>query len=169
MPKEMHEKLLTPRMLGRRVTENDFDDVHRLNNDPQVAKSLGGPPSESQMREAFRNNLEHWERHGYGLWTFHLRQDDRFVGRAGIRNITIENVPEIELLYALMPEFWRQGFATEMARAILQVASALEISNLVAVTLPTNLGSRGVMEKVGFQFEREVTWANLPHVLYRLF
>ncbi len=43
----------------------------------------------------------------------------------------------------------------------------LRVHDVVAFTLPTNLGSRGVVEKVGFTYEREITWANLPHVLYR--
>jgi len=163
----MFEKLVTPRMVGYRVTENDFDELYRLNLDPEFAKTMGGSPSESQMRDAFSNNLAHWEKYGYGVWTFRIREDGAFLGRAGIRNITIESVPEIELLYGLRPEFWRRGFATEMALAILEVASTVGISNLIAVTLPTNLGSRGVMEKVGFRYERDVTWANLPHVLYR--
>jgi len=34
--------------------------------------------------------------------------------------------------------------------------------------LPTNKASRRVMEKVGFQYEKDVVWADLPHVLYRL-
>ncbi len=54
-----------------------------------------------------------------------------------------------------------------MARAILDIATKLGIRDLVAFTLPTNLGSRGVMEKAGFRYERDITWANLPHVLYR--
>ena len=54
-----------------------------------------------------------------------------------------------------------------MARAILHIASTLGLRDLVAFTLPSNLGSRGVMEKVGFRYERDIRWANLPHVLYR--
>ena len=66
-----------------------------------------------------------------------------------------------------MPEFWRRGFATEMSRAILEAATSLGITDIVAFTLPTNLGSRGVMEKVGFTYQRDFIWADLPHVMYR--
>jgi RimJ/RimL family protein N-acetyltransferase len=38
----------------------------------------------------------------------------------------------------------------------------------VAFTLPTNTGSRRVMEKLGFHYEREISRAGLAHVLYRL-
>lgn len=44
----------------------------------------------------------------------------------------------------------------------------LELPSLVAFTLPTNVRSRRVMEKLGFTFERDIVWSEQPHVLYRL-
>jgi len=38
----------------------------------------------------------------------------------------------------------------------------------VCLTQPHNVGSRRVMEKAGFTYEREFLRAGLPHVLYRL-
>ena len=38
----------------------------------------------------------------------------------------------------------------------------------VSFTLPDNVASRRVMEKLGFRFERDTPYAGLPHVLYRL-
>jgi len=154
-------------MTATRISESDFNDIFRLNQDADVAKTMAGTRSESETREFIHNAIEHWERHGFGLWIFRDRVDGRFIGRAGIRLVEIDGAHEIEIAYALMPEFWRRAFATEMARAILDIATILEIRDLVAFTLPTNLGSRGVMEKVGFRYERNIIWANLPHVLYR--
>ena len=124
--------------------------------------------SASATREFIRSAVEHWERHGYGFWIFGDRANGRFIGRGGLHHVEINREPEIEFSYAVMPEFWRRGFATEMARAIVDIAAKLAIRDLVAFTLPTNLGSRGVMEKVGFRYERDFIWANLPHVLYRV-
>src|ERR1700683_5484871 len=162
------DTFLTPRMDANRITHNDFADLLRMNQNATVMATLGGIKTEAQTREFLRSGIEHWERHGYGIWIFRTRDQGRFVGRAGLRNVTIENSAEVELLYALMPEFWRQGFATEMSRAILEAAAALGIADIVAFTMPTNVGSRGVMEKVGFTYERDFIWANLPHVRYRL-
>ncbi len=162
------ETFTTARMAATRISDSDFDDLFRLNQDPEVAKTMAGTRSESETREFIRSSIEHWERHGCGFWTFRDRADGRFIGRAGLHNVEIDGAHEIEVAYAVMPEFWRRGFATEMARAILDIAAKLGIRNIVAFTLPTNLGSRGVMEKAGFRYEREITWANLPHVLYRM-
>jgi [ribosomal protein S5]-alanine N-acetyltransferase len=161
------ETFVTPRMDADRITEDDFADLFRMNQEPAVMATLGGIKSEAQTRDFLRASIEHWQRHGYGIWIFRTRDEGRLVGRAGIRNVTIDNTAEVELLYALMPEFWRQGFATEMSRVILETAATVGITNVVAFTMATNLGSRGVMEKVGFTYERDFIWANLPHVLYR--
>jgi [ribosomal protein S5]-alanine N-acetyltransferase len=44
----------------------------------------------------------------------------------------------------------------------------LRLPAVVTYTLPYNAASRRVMEKLGFEYEREVVHADLPHVLYRL-
>jgi RimJ/RimL family protein N-acetyltransferase len=75
----------------------------------------------------------------------------------------------IELAYAVPSALWRSGYAKEMSQAAVRFAfEQLPIEELVAVTLPLNLGSRRVMEACGFHYDREVTRAGLCHVLYRL-
>ena len=43
----------------------------------------------------------------------------------------------------------------------------LGLADVVAFTLPDNIASRRVMEKSGFRYERDIVWAEMPHVLYR--
>jgi len=161
------ESFATPRMVAARLRGSDFDDLFRLNQDSEVAKTMGGTRGAQETREQIERAVAHWDRYGYGLWIFRARDGGGFIGRGGIRNVEIDGAHEIEIAYAVMPEFWRRGFATEMARAFVDIAAQAGIDNLVAFTLPTNSGSRGVMEKVGFRYEREIVWADLPHVLYR--
>jgi RimJ/RimL family protein N-acetyltransferase len=158
----------TARMAAGRIRENDFDDLCRMDQNPRVMATMGGLRPEAETRGFLRNGIDHWEQHGYGIWIFRGRNDGGFIGRAGLRNIVIDAHPEIELLYAVMPEFWRAGLATEMSHAILQIAPRLGITQVVAFTLHDNRGSRGVMEKAGLRYERDIVWASLPHVLYRI-
>jgi RimJ/RimL family protein N-acetyltransferase len=93
----------------------------------------------------------------------------RFVGRGGVKYYTLEDRPEIEVGYGLMPEFWGQGLATELARESVRVGfEVLGASEMICFTLPDNRGSRRVMEKAAFRYERDIVHAGLPHVLYRL-
>jgi RimJ/RimL family protein N-acetyltransferase len=43
----------------------------------------------------------------------------------------------------------------------------LELLSIVAFTLPDNVASRRVMDKAGFEYERDIMHAGLAHVLYR--
>jgi RimJ/RimL family protein N-acetyltransferase len=164
----MIEWFHTDRLIAERLRDDHRGDLCRMHQDPRVMATLGGVRSEEETRQAHRGNLDHWDRHGFGLWVFRDRQDGRFAGRGGLRHILIESAHEVELAYAFLPEFWGRGLATEMARAILALAFGhLGREDLVCLALPTNQASRRVMEKAGFTFERDVIHADLPHVLYR--
>jgi RimJ/RimL family protein N-acetyltransferase len=112
--------------------------------------------------------LAHWERYGFGIWTVRDPATQRFTGRGGPHRVTIDGREEVEIGYALMPEFWGRGLATELARESVAVAfTVLALPELICFTLAGNHASRRVMEKVGFRYERDIMWAGEPHVLHR--
>jgi len=164
-------KIPTPRLLGRPITFLDFGRLRSIHGDPRVATTLsanGLPFSNVHTRQAVRSWTQHWQDHGFGVWMFH-KPDGEFVGYAGVMHTAIDDHPAVEMLYAIRSDFWKEGYATEMAMAVARFAfESAGIRELVAFTLPTNAGSRRVMEKCGFQYERDVEHAGLPHVLYRL-
>jgi RimJ/RimL family protein N-acetyltransferase len=121
------------------------------------------------VREFSTKHIEEWDRVGWSLWTIRDRATGTFIGRGGLRPVTIEGVEEVELGYGLRPEWWDRGLATEMSRTALEVGfERLGLESIVAFTLPTNTRSRHVMEKLGLTFERDIVWADMPHVLYRI-
>jgi RimJ/RimL family protein N-acetyltransferase len=119
----------------------------------------------ARTRAFLGTNLRHWEQYGFGLWIFRDQADGRFVGRGGLRRVILHGRPEVEINYALMPSFWGKGLATKIATASVDVG--VGFPSLVAFALPDNHGSRRVMEKLGFRYERDIVYAGLPHVLYR--
>jgi ribosomal-protein-alanine N-acetyltransferase len=163
------ETLHTARMLLHRPREEDFNDVARMFADPSVGATLGGVRSREASRVLFDRYQEQWERHGFGLWIMRDLQTNTYIGRGGLRFWTIEGREEVEVGYALMPQYWGRGLATELACASVRVAfEVLARPDLVSFTLPTNRASRRVMEKAGFVYERDGIFADLPHVFYRL-
>lgn len=159
----------TARLRMRRMRAEDLDDLDRMHRNEQVMATLGGLKTRAQSAEFLERVLAYWEQRGFGLWMIFDLHSGRFAGRGGVHPVTVEGEPEVELAYAFMPEFWRQGLATELAEESLRVGfDVLRLDHLVCFTLPTNQGSRRVMEKVGFTYERDIVHADLPHVLYRL-
>jgi [ribosomal protein S5]-alanine N-acetyltransferase len=159
----------TDRLIATSLSAEDFDDLCKMHQEPRVMATLGGLRSAEQTQRFLRENLDHWEKHGYGLWVFRDQTAKRFVGRGGLRNITVGGKNEIEVAYVVMAEFWSKGVATEIATVSLKVAfERIGIGNVVAFTLPTNWASRRVMEKVGLRYERDIDHAGLQRVLYRI-
>ena len=73
----------------------------------------------------------------------------------------------MEVGYALAYEAWGQGYATEMAAVLAEHAEAHGHGPLIAYTEPTNFASRRVLEKVGFEYERDVVHHERDQALYR--
>lgn len=162
----------TRRLLGCAPGESDLAHLRLLHSDPRVMATLsadGLPADEAHSRATLVRLREHWERRGFGVWMLFESEAHRFAGYAGIRHIELDGAPEVELLYAIRSDRWGAGYATEAAIEVLRRGfRELAPPSVIAFTLPHNSGSRAVMEKCGFSFERDMIHAALPHVLYRI-
>ncbi len=110
-------------------------------------------------------DLRHWEAHGWGPWV--VEDDGAFAGRAGLNTTHVAGEQAVELAWAMIEAAQGRGLATRAALAALDAARELGIAEVVSFTLPHNAASRRVMEKAGLEYERDITHAGLPHVLYR--
>ena len=162
------ESIETKRLRGERVKESHLQFWHLMGSNSQVMKTLGGIWSPEKTKQKIQFNCEHWHKCGHGLWTFFDKTTNQFVGWGGIRKVMINQIEEVELAYALMPEFWGQELAVEMSKKSLAIAfNEFNYPSVVCLTLINNRKSQRVMEKLGFGYESNLDWANLPHVLYR--
>jgi RimJ/RimL family protein N-acetyltransferase len=150
----------------RRLDGPELADMHR---NAVVMATLNGIKSADESNQWLDVNLSHWDRCGFGIWIFRDVRDGQFAGRGGLREVEVGGGREVELGYALVDKYWGMGLASEMARALLKIAfERFHLYSVVAIIAAENKRSRRVAEKAGFQFERDVTWKNLPAGLYRL-
>jgi [ribosomal protein S5]-alanine N-acetyltransferase len=165
------ERLETERMILERLRLEHAEEQLRLLLDPRVSRTLwprSESPTEGAVREGLAAKVDHWNRHGFGMWLLRDRETGETVGRGGLQYTFTAGLNEVEAGWAIVPERWGQGLATELANACVEVAfDQLGLLEIIAFTLPDNIASRRVMEKSGFAFERDIVHAGLPHVLYR--
>jgi RimJ/RimL family protein N-acetyltransferase len=163
------ERFGTERLSALPLRADDFQELCLMHRDADVMKYVGGVRDEEETARWLRDNLEHWDRHGFGCWMFRDRSNGTFVGRAGLRRVQVENVDEVELAYTLVSQCWRMGLATEMAKALVAIGfEQLAQENLIALVDRPNIVSRRVAEKVGFYFERDAMWRSQLAMLFRL-
>ena len=154
-------ELQTQRLILRELTAEHAADGFRLYGDPLVAKYLGGTPPvsvEDQARRFAGHHERYWEARGYGLMAVFEKDGGAFVGICGHLHWEIDGVDEVEVAYALLPDFWGKGYATEAARALADDAFArLGCERVISLVMPQNAASANVAQKNGMRLERE--WA----------
>jgi len=136
----------------------DFDDapfVVRLLNEPSFLQNIGdrGVRSIEDAHRYLREGpLAMYERFGFGLWHTARKSDGAAVGMCGL--LRRDNLPDVDIGYAYLPEYWGQGFAFEAAEATLRhAAKKFGLRRVIGVVSVGNTGSIRVLEKVGMRFE----------------
>ena len=151
----MQTLIETERLLLRKITLADTENMFRLHSDPEVQKYTGEPVVESiaEMEEAIRTRMTDYDRYGYGRWATVLKDGMHFVGWAGLAYLP--EFDEIDLGYRFLPEFWGSGLATEASQAILTYGfEQLALKKIIAIALKEHQASIRVMQKVGMEFDK---------------
>jgi RimJ/RimL family protein N-acetyltransferase len=165
------ERIETARMIGERIRQEHGAELERLLMDPRVTATLWPretPITPADCEASLRDKLRHWESYGFGQWFLRDRVSGEMVGRGGPQWTKASGRDEVEIGWVIVPERWREGLATELAWASLEVSfGPLGLGEVIAYALPDNVASWRVMQKTGFVYERDIEEAGLRHVLYR--
>ena len=172
------ERLETGRLILRRWREEDRVSFRRMNADPRVMEFMP-KVLEAAESDALMDRMErHFEEHGFGLFAVELKGDGEFIGFVGLSVPGFEAafMPAVEIGWRLAAEYWGQGLATEAAREALRYAfDVVGLASVVSFTVPANVRSLRVMERIGMQMVGEFEHPRLPvghvlrrHLLYRV-
>ena len=176
----MTESLTTGRLLLRRWRDADRQPFQKLNADPQVMEFMPRQLSPEDSDAMIVRIEQHFDRHGFGLFAAELIAEKTFIGFIGLSVPAFDApfMPAVEIGWRLAAGYWGQGLATEGARAVVRHAfETAGLTSLVSFTVPQNLRSRRVMEKLGMVHDPsdDFDHPRLPeghplrrHVLYRL-
>lgn len=109
-----------------------------------------------------------YARDGFCFFATELRETSALIGCIGLQTMRFQLPrvfqPAFEIGWRLSPHVWGQGLATEGAAAVLQFAFERQnLSEVVAITVPANLQSRRVMEKLGMTHDSRDDF-NRPHI-----
>jgi [ribosomal protein S5]-alanine N-acetyltransferase len=153
--------LETPRLALRLLSIDDAPFMLTLLNDPAWLRHIGdrGVRTVEGAREYLEAKvLSMYERLGFGLWLVEGRDDGAPMGICGL--VKRDALEEVDLGFAFMPAFRKQGYAYESALAVRELAiGRLGLRRLLAITSPANFESARLLERLGFVLEREMAWA----------
>ena len=93
-----------------------------------------------------------YQRMKFGLYAVELKERRELIGMCGL--IKREALEDVDLGFAFLPEFWRNGYAFEAASAVMSYGkNALGLERIVAILSQDNLRSSRLLEKLGFRRE----------------
>ena len=164
----------------RPITDADLDALVALDSDPEIMRFInGGQPTPRALcaEVLLPRMLEAATRPGLGFFAVES-PEAAFMGWVHLRPDSFERA-WAEIGYRLARPYWGQGVATSASRLLARRAfDALGVDVVSARTMPENLASRRVMEKVGlretgrFVFPARtlpgLTSPQVPGVLYTL-
>ena len=143
--------LYTERLRLRPRTQGDVDANLAMDLDPQVHRYIfAQPPDAGAWRTRIVAQItSNWPPTG-GVWAVEWREQPGFLGWCGLFPLNHSGLIEIGYRYARAS--WRQGIATEAARAVLDHGfRALALDPIVAVTHPDNRASQRVLQNIGLR------------------
>ncbi len=111
-----------------------------------------------EQAEAYLLNgpMKSYAENGYGLSLVSLKEGDIPIGACGL--LKRDYLDTADLGFAFLPEYIGQGYGYESALAVLAYAHhELKISSVFAFTVPHNVASIKLLEKLGFRFEKVFT------------
>ncbi len=151
--------LSTRRLVLVPLAEEHFDFEVELDSDPEVMRYLSGRPRRpEEMADWHRRRLAAaHEADGLGFWVGLAEGEP--IGWWLLRPPNGPDQPKVagetELGYRLLRRFWRQGYASEGARALVRHGLAdLGRTRVFAQTMAVNAGSRAVLASAGLTFAR---------------
>lgn len=150
--------LETNRLLLRHFTLDDAVFILRLLNEPSFIQNIGDKgvrTLEQASSYLLEGPLKSYQIHGHGLYLVALKESLQPIGMCGL--LKRDQLEEVDIGYAFLPEYWLKGFAFESASAVLDFGrNVLGRTKMLAIVSPRNAASIKVLHKLGFALSQYI-------------
>ncbi len=157
----------TQRLILKEFTAEDSEFIIELLNSPGWLKYIGS--RDIMTQEDAVNYIENRIRRsylesGFGFYLIEIRANGVKAGMCGL--VKRENLEEVDIGFALLPQYENFGYAYESAEAVMNYAKdKLKLHRLAAITVPYNNSSVKLLEKLGMKFEKTINLKDDPELL----
>jgi RimJ/RimL family protein N-acetyltransferase len=169
----------TARLRLREWGERDADRFYDVMNHEPVMRWLGGVQTREQWRENYARIAGFTRDFGHTFWIVERKADGEMLGFCGLKRVNAPGAScpgEHEIGWRLREEAWGQGIAKEAAIASLDLAFDRFLApHVVALTVPGNRGSWGLMERLGMTRRGDLDFVDPrfgpelnPTIVYRI-
>ena len=113
---------------------------------------------ETKLQKGYRES-------GFGFYLVELKATGVKTGMCGL--VKREGLDDVDIGFALLPQYENKGYAYESSMAVIQYAkNKLKINKLAAITMPSNFTSVKLLEKLGMKFDKKISLPGDPEELF---
>ncbi len=147
--------LETDRLSLRQFSIEDAPFVLTLLNEPSFLRDIGDKKVrnvDDAKQYILNGPIASYEQNGFGLYLVQLKESGTPIGMCGL--IRRADLPDVDIGFAFLPDFWNRGFAFEAATAVMKYGQeTLKLNRIVAITSLDNDASIKLLQRIGFTFE----------------
>jgi RimJ/RimL family protein N-acetyltransferase len=176
--KKRFDTIQTDRLLMRRWQDSDRAPFAALNGDPETMRYFPETLDRAASDRMVDRIEAFFDRQGYGLWALEVTATGEFIGFTGLNPMPagVPGAGGMEVGWRLARPAWHHGYATEAARAALEVAfGGVGLPEVWSMTAVLNEPSQAVMRRLGLtevdRFDHPAVPDGSPlkpHVTYHL-
>lgn len=162
-------KLTTDRLILLPISAVNFDEKYHLFTNDFVKKYLfdGDTLSRETVQSFIETSIQSFQKKQYGLWTIHKKETNSLIGFTGLWHFFDEGQPQ--LLYALLPDNTKLGYAREAANGIINYTwEHLDFEHLDASCDTPNTDSIKTALGIGMTKTKEESIDNKPITFFRI-
>lgn len=145
----------TKRLNLRQFNLDDAPFALTLLNEPSFLRYIGDKKVrtlEDARQYLSHGPIESYERNGFGLLLVELKETHTSIGMCGL--LKRDELPDADIGFAFLPDYWNKGFAFEAAAAVMKDArERLKLERILAIVNPDNYASMKLLERLGLRFE----------------
>ena len=164
---------ISDRLYTSALQESDVEKWYPFFQDNDSLDYLGldlSIPSEELAKGWISAQFKRYKESGFGHLAIRRKEDDVFIGLAGLIPRHLDGVDYLEIAYSFLPAFWGKGYATEIASMLKTFAQIYLGEDILLVSLihPENTRSANVALKNGMQIQARTTFMDMPVDIYSL-
>ena len=147
----------TNRLSIRKLTQDDFQAFHEMQNNPKVLEFVVGRGfTEEENRKQLKGCIEKYSKldNDFWVWAVIRKSDNEFVGTCAVIGDKDENSNEIG--YRFLEKYWGNGYGSEICNGLINhCIDSMNLKSIFATVDVRNIGSVKILDNSKLPFIKE--------------
>ena len=170
-PATTYYEQASDRLLFRSLTLDDVDAWTPFFDRDDYQHFLGqviSEPGNERSKVWIERQIQRKDEGFYGQLAIIEKTSGKFIGVGGIIQRELYGKVEFEITYSLIPEFWGNGYAREMAKHFMDYAQAnIDTRSIISMVHPENEPSIKLALANGLKLAGKAKFMGIPVEVYR--